>query len=388
MRKFQLNRTPATESALVEPQMTNEVIDPTIDTEICEVSEYSDGLEELSETTEALESLIVSMESSLAEGGLTRQALGFAQMHAKHLAENIGLECLMPSFESAGSRVAATESAIGAIKEVAVKTVKAIWEFLIRLFNAGIDKLKQFRTWFSNKSQKVVEKLKQMPPEDYSKIIEIPISYFTIHNKVSTDLINDFVECTKRLDFGEPGVGMLLEIMKTANSNNFQVQIADVVKNAYNHLDRHLKFDRDTDAATTIFCGRQALHVAYNRDLEDLHRCLFVVRRPVEPDNSKTSFLKLGIQPRDIPTYEKFAKDYDALLEKCCQQQEFHLKTAKKLSTQPTNLHPEIHSKVTNSCINLITKLTNVSIYGTMSLMETLKALSTAVDSAYANDVS
>lgn len=172
MRKFALNKIPSVESAEVQVP-AQEISELPVSVEPIdgdsEVTEYSEGCDELCNTVTALESLICSMESSLTRGGLDRQAFEFAQMHAKHLTNSIGLDDSIPSMESAGSRLAATEIALESVKETLGKAVTAVLEFLGRLWEAAV----KFVTGMTKHARDLKKKFLELKGKEFDYDAEV-----------------------------------------------------------------------------------------------------------------------------------------------------------------------------------------------------------------------
>ena len=244
MRKFDLSKKIALEAVAVtadisQPESQEFIETPEPDTSSDEVVEYSSGLDTLVSTTDALESLIASMESSLTTGGLNRQAFEFAQMHAQHLTASIGLDTTTPSIESANSRLAATEIAIESFKATLFKAGKAVLDFIKTLFFKIADFLQSTYAKTTNLLKKLAEKLKNLTEEKLDKkfqsapamesahtedtLVSLKLESFMFLGKYSTDIAKDValtIENAKRVQGFLEGSDYL----------NFRTKIYDAAK--------------------------------------------------------------------------------------------------------------------------------------------------------------
>lgn len=153
----------------MEDEATNETelvvsADDTLEIEIAdageaegEFEEQGDNVEELGEISEGLESILISMESAMQDGGLTPQAALFMQHAVQAHVGRLGLESsdVTPSMESfggaSGQAAATTISMEGigetlkkiwlAIKNAVAKAIQAIKNFFAKIFG-GVGKLK------------------------------------------------------------------------------------------------------------------------------------------------------------------------------------------------------------------------------------------------------
>ncbi len=153
----------------MEDEATNETelvvsADDTLEIEIAdaaeaegEVEEQGDNVEELGEISEGLESILISMESAMQDGGLNPQAALFMQHAVQAHVGRLGLEAsdVTPSMESfggaSGQAAATTISMEGigetlkkiwlAIKNAVSKAIQAIKNFFSKIFG-GVSKLK------------------------------------------------------------------------------------------------------------------------------------------------------------------------------------------------------------------------------------------------------
>lgn len=153
----------------MEDEATNETelvvsADDTLEIEIAdaaeaegEVEEQGDNVEELGEISEGLESILISMESAMQDGGLNPQAALFMQHAVQAHVGRLGLEAsdVTPSMESfggaSGQAAATTISMEGigetlkkiwlAIKNAVAKAIQAIKNFFAKIFG-GVSKLK------------------------------------------------------------------------------------------------------------------------------------------------------------------------------------------------------------------------------------------------------
>lgn len=153
----------------MEDEATNETelvvsADDTLEIEIAEAGEaegefeeQGDNVEELGEISEGLESILISMESAMQDGGLNPQAALFMQHAVQAHVGRLGLEAsdVTPSMESfggaSGQAAATTISMEGigetlkkiwmAIKNAVSKAIQAIKNFFAKIFG-GVGKLK------------------------------------------------------------------------------------------------------------------------------------------------------------------------------------------------------------------------------------------------------
>ena len=95
-----------------------------------ELEEGTDSVETSEEVAEALESIYASMESAMADGGMTAREAGFAQaaIHAqlKRLHVAVPATVATESFVSLEDRQANTKLAMEGVKEIGKKIVDAI----------------------------------------------------------------------------------------------------------------------------------------------------------------------------------------------------------------------------------------------------------------------
>lgn len=153
----------------MEDEATNETelvvsADDTLEIEIADaaeaegkIEEQGDNVEELGEISEGLESILISMESAMQDGGLNPQAALFMQHAVQAHVGRLGLEAsdVTPSMESfggaSGQAAATTISMEGigetlkkiwmAIKNAVSKAIQAIKNFFSKIFG-GVGKLK------------------------------------------------------------------------------------------------------------------------------------------------------------------------------------------------------------------------------------------------------
>lgn len=153
----------------MEDESTNETelvvaADDTIEIEIAdaaeagaEAEEQADNVEELGEITEGLESILISMESAMQDGGLNPQAALFMQHAVQAHVGRLGMSAsdVTPSMESfggaSGQAAATTISMEGigdtikkiwlAIKNAISKAIQAVKNFFAKIFG-GVAKLK------------------------------------------------------------------------------------------------------------------------------------------------------------------------------------------------------------------------------------------------------
>lgn len=138
--------------------------DDTIEIEIAdaaeaehEAEEQSDNVEELGEISEGLESILISMESAMQDGGLSPQSALFMQHAVQAHVGRLGMSAgdVTPSMESfggaSGQAAATTISMEGigdtikkiwlAIKNAVAKAIQAVKNFFAKIFG-GVGKLK------------------------------------------------------------------------------------------------------------------------------------------------------------------------------------------------------------------------------------------------------
>jgi hypothetical protein len=276
MRKFDLSKKLSLENTAVvveqpivaEPapvvdEVPSQVDLPETDASANEVAEYSSGLDTLLVTTDALESLVASMESSLVTGGLNRQAYGFAQMHAQHLTASIGLDTTIPSMESAGSRLAATEIALESVKDAVLNAGKAVLDFIRKLFSKIADFLKSSYAKTTNVLKKLAESLKNVTEEMLDKKVQSSASMESAHTddtlvalrleafmflgKYSTDIAKD-VESTIE------NAKLVQDLLEGSDFLNLRAKIFDTTKK----ID-----DEDTDLNTGLDQMRPVIKEIY-----------------------------------------------------------------------------------------------------------------------------
>lgn len=126
--------------------------DDTVEQEIAETAEAfaeseegSDNVEELGDISEGLESICLSMEACMEDGGLTPQAALFMQHAVQGYTRRLGLNAsaITPSMESFGGasgQAAATTISMEGIKE----TVKKIWQAIKNAVMKAIAAVKNF----------------------------------------------------------------------------------------------------------------------------------------------------------------------------------------------------------------------------------------------------
>ncbi|MNU54533.1 phiKZ-like phage internal head protein [compost metagenome] len=138
--------------------------DETVEQEIADTAESfaeaeqgSDDVQELGEISEGLESIVLSMESAMQDGGLNPQAALFMQHAVQGYTRRLGLHAsqITPSLESfggaSGQAAATTISMEGigetlkkiwvAIKNAVSKAIQAVKNFFAKIFG-GVAKLK------------------------------------------------------------------------------------------------------------------------------------------------------------------------------------------------------------------------------------------------------
>lgn len=137
----------------VSEELTDEqvdaVADETPETEVTDVVESEQEVDaadtasdELEDAAEGLEALRASMESSLAAGGLTKEAARFANIAANSYTKRLGLSSsIMPSMESFGAsdRLEATKISMEGIGETLKKIWEAIKSLAQRVWNAIVN---------------------------------------------------------------------------------------------------------------------------------------------------------------------------------------------------------------------------------------------------------
>ncbi len=319
MRKFHLNKIPSVESAEVEQRLEmSEESAFTNSDEDMSTDDSFEVLDELHTTTEALESLIVSMESSLAEGGLTRQALGFAQMHAKHVVDNVGLELTLPSMEAAGSRVAATESAIDSLKDAAVKAYHAIIEFMKRLYKSIAKKLNQFKDWLLSTATETFEKLAKFTDDKFNVKVSVNVAVFKVngaYTKKAAEAVRSSLDIFLRLSETTNHENKLYSMFDDVSSGNNNLSTEEQLQNidaiasqAYAEYDKLLKFDSSTNLTTTLVAGESRVGLKYDNG-DPRSFSVFTERTPEE--YKLVSLRDLGV---DKSMGDKLTLDLDRLL--------------------------------------------------------------------------
>lgn len=195
MRKFILNKVPSVESMEIQAELpvANDVVETTESTEPVvdvseikplaaeessddpliegdeEITEYSDGCDELCDTVAALESLVLNIEASLNKGGLTNQDIQYATGHANYLTQRIGLESFSIGLESSTTRIQRTEVALEDLKETLNKALKAVLEFLARMWEAAI----KFITGLSRHARELKKKFLSLKGMDFDYDVEV-----------------------------------------------------------------------------------------------------------------------------------------------------------------------------------------------------------------------
>jgi len=141
----------------MEDEATNETelvvsADDTLEIEIAdageaeaEFEEQGDNVEELGEISEGLESILISMESAMQDGGLNPQAALFMQHAVQAHVGRLGLEASdvtpsMESFGGASGQAAATTISMEGIGE----TLKKIWQAIKNAVSKAIQAIKNF----------------------------------------------------------------------------------------------------------------------------------------------------------------------------------------------------------------------------------------------------
>lgn len=150
---------PIVDAAPVEPVTNPDTLEADIadaNEAEAEVQTNSDAVAELDEVAEGLEAIALSLESAIAEGGLTPQAAQFANMAFESYATRLGEEVSTLSLESFGgstSRVKATTVTLESVREVLNKVWEAIKNIVMKVRDAiigffksmfdGVTKLKE-----------------------------------------------------------------------------------------------------------------------------------------------------------------------------------------------------------------------------------------------------
>lgn len=331
MRKFDLYKKPSLENTAVEGEqpiavqpatvvddITNQVDLQETDVSTDEVVEYSNGLDTLLDTTDALESLVASMESSLKTGGLNRQAFDFAQMHARHLTTNIGLEATIPSLESADSRLIATELAIESLKAVAVDAFKAIVDFMKRLYEAMAKRLSQFKDWIVSSAMISFDKIKTFTDAKFNVKVNVNVAVFKINGTFNGKAVNAL---EASLSVGEKLVALddIQEKLYTAfdalasgrNKTSLEDQMREIdslANQAYSQLDNLLKFDKNTHLTTSLVAGKSQVGLTYENGNP---RSFSVATEHNPPELKMMSLRDLGV---DNALAEKLKEHLDRLL--------------------------------------------------------------------------
>jgi hypothetical protein len=126
--------------------------DETVEAEIADTAESfaeaeqgSDDVQELGDISEGLESIVLSMESAMEDGGLNPQAALFMQHAVQGYTRRLGLQAsaITPSLESFGGasgQAAATTISMEGVKE----TLKKIWLAIKNAVSKAIQAVKNF----------------------------------------------------------------------------------------------------------------------------------------------------------------------------------------------------------------------------------------------------
>lgn len=204
----------------MEDEATNETelvvsADDTLEIEIAEAGEaegefeeQGDNVEELGEISEGLESILISMESAMQDGGLNPQAALFMQHAVQAHVGRLGLEAsdVTPSMESfggaSGQAAATTISMEGigetlkkiwlAIKNAVSKAIQAIKNFFSKIFG-GVGKLK-------SRHEALKKAVKEIKEEKGDKI-KVPNAN-TLRYKGKADMSSILAGLTATLNVG------------------------------------------------------------------------------------------------------------------------------------------------------------------------------------------
>lgn len=281
--------------------------------------EAEEVIDEVSTATEALESIYLSIEQSLATGGLTRQAYGFATDYANQVCKSVGLESVTTGLESADTRVQMSVAAMESIKDKIISGVKAVVEFLVKLYETVVAKLKSLKTSFANTLVKIADKLKRLKEENFQKKIEINVSYFTVNGKVSSAVVPDFERAIDILDDWK-STSVLKELLDLnekvtydLNSGNKKYDdyvgpIVNAAETAYSELDKLFKFDKSTHLCTTIMAGKKTFGLQLDAEAQPIRNVIVEVSESAEIRTESTTLKALGIKQADADLYTKIGK--------------------------------------------------------------------------------
>lgn len=276
-------------------------------------------IDEVSTATDALESIYVNIQQSLATGGLTRQAYGFATDYANQVCKSVGLESVTTGLESADTRVQMSVAAMESIKDKITDGIKAVVEFLAKLYDMIISKLASLKSSVANTLVKIADKLKQLKDENFQKKIGITVSYFTINGKVTSSIMTDFKRAVDILDDWKSASVLkdvldlnqkLLSDLNTGNKkyDDYVDPIVKAAESAYSELDKLFKFDKTTHLTTTILAGKKPFGLQFDSDASPVRNVIVEVSETAEVRSELTTLKALGIKQADADLYAKIGK--------------------------------------------------------------------------------
>lgn len=227
----------ATSPDTVEEQVSEEVNPEVIEEDVSFEDDDGDRLvqkeaeeaeflvDDITESSEALESVYITLESSLSNGGISPQAASFMQLHVSNLTGRFGIQCSQLATESFGldsERELATRLSMEGIKD----TLTKFWEMIKRAFKMAVEKGKELFKRFGDKTAilraKLKGKLNKLKEMDDDTMVTIAL------DPIEVAALDDIKSIS--LEAAEPA-----SYFKTivANSESFLTEFNKVIASVY-----------------------------------------------------------------------------------------------------------------------------------------------------------
>lgn len=268
--------------------------------------EASEAIDEVSTATEALESIYLNIEQSLATGGLTRQAYGFATDYANQVCKSVGLESVTTGLESTDTRLQMSVAAMESIKDKIDSGIKAIAEFFRKLYDAVVNRLKKMKTSVVDIAKTVSAKLDRLTPEFFNKTVEVRASQFYINGKLSRDLLGDVQKSVanvkkyselslfERYDNLQDKAGQITH--KTVTLDEIFENLREVNKLTHADLVKTIRFDDSKDySPADHLAGKTVTGVEFIEDSSKPSAQFVLHHIQSETGFEKISLSKLGV---------------------------------------------------------------------------------------------
>jgi hypothetical protein len=268
--------------------------------------EAEEVIDEVSTATDALESIYINIQQSLATGGLTRQAYGFATDYANQVCKSVGLESVTTGLESADTRVQMSVAAMESIGDKIKDAGKAIAEFFRKLYEAVVERLKRFKTTIVDIAKSTADKIEQLTPEMFNQTVEVRVAQFYINGKLTRDLLGDVQKSTdnvkkffelplfERYDNLQDKAGQITH--KTVSLDEILENLRDVNKLTHADLIKAVRFDASKDySPADHLAGKIITGVEFVEDSNKPSAQFVLHHTQSEAAPEKISLSKLGV---------------------------------------------------------------------------------------------